>query len=72
MHFVLPSGLGSGTSKENVDEGSDGANAKEEKTFAGLWNPCSREFNHQFAARFTGSNIRLRLVWGRCGVSPLK
>ena len=36
MHFVLPSGLGSGMSKENVDEGSDGANTKEEKAFAGL------------------------------------
>jgi hypothetical protein len=38
----LPSGFGEGLSKESVDEGSAGANAKKEKAFGGLWNPGSR------------------------------
>jgi len=41
-HFVLPSGVGEGKSKESVDDGSPGANAKKEKAFGGLWNPGSR------------------------------
>jgi hypothetical protein len=42
-------------SKENVDEGSPGANATKEKAFVGLWNPGSRGHDDQTAARFIGS-----------------
>jgi hypothetical protein len=35
-HFVLPSGVCEGVSKESVDEGSSGANAQKEKAFVGL------------------------------------
>lgn len=51
-HFVLPSRVCSGMSKEDVDEGSPGANAKKEKTFVGLWNPRSRGHDDQTVARF--------------------
>lgn len=42
--------MGEGKSKENVDEGSPGANATKEKAFVGLWNPGSRRLENQTAA----------------------
>ena len=36
--------MGEGQSKESVDEGSAGANAKKEKALGGLCNPGSRAF----------------------------
>src|SRR6185437_2253996 len=60
-HFVLPSDVGEGQSKENVDEGSPGANATKEKAFVGLWNPGSRGHENQTTARFIGSAPRLCL-----------
>jgi hypothetical protein len=70
IQFVLPSGLGEGKSKENVDEGSPGANATKEKAFVGLWNPGSRGHDDQTAASLIGSAPMM--FSGRCGVSPLK
>ncbi|HSU30561.1 MAG TPA: hypothetical protein VLJ11_04950 [Bryobacteraceae bacterium] len=43
-------------SKENVDEGSPGANATKEKAFVGLWNPGSRGHENQTAARLSAAH----------------
>ena len=46
-------------SKENVDEGSPGANATKEKAFVGLWNPGSRGHDNQIAAGFIGQRTMM-------------